>query len=78
LRIEPVIVLAAGDLVAMRWHGSGTHTGAFLSVEPTGAPLEWAGSSIFRFACGRIAEHWVETDLAIRVGSVPDLATPAI
>jgi predicted ester cyclase len=76
LRIDPVLVFADGDLVAIRWVGSGTHTGTFLDVEPTGGPLEWYGSSIFRFECGRIAEHWVETDLAIRVGSVPDLATP--
>jgi steroid delta-isomerase-like uncharacterized protein len=78
LRVEPVVVIAGGDLVAMRWNGTGTHTETFLNVEATGAPLEWAGSTIFRFACGRIAEIWVETDFEVRAGSVPDLATPDI
>ena len=78
MRIETVVVIADGDLVAIRWNGTGTHTDALLEVEPTGAPLEWAGSAILRFACGRVAEVWAETDFAVQLGSAPERATPEL
>ena len=52
--------IADGDLVAVRWSGTGTHEGAFLGVEPTGAPVMMTGINIYQIDCGKIVEGWSE------------------
>jgi predicted ester cyclase len=37
------IVLGEGDLVAARWTATGTHTGAWGAVEPTGNAASFSG-----------------------------------
>jgi steroid delta-isomerase-like uncharacterized protein len=48
--------------VAMRWSGTGTHTGVFLGHPPTGRVIQFVGIEIVRVADGRIAERWGEWD----------------
>lgn len=50
--------VASGDIVAVRWHASGTSQGAFLGVAPTGRPVAYTGLSMYRVEDGRIAEIW--------------------
>lgn len=51
-------VVAEGDLVSaiIRW--TGTHTGNFQGLSPTGRPIEFKTADIFRVEGGKIAEHW--------------------
>lgn len=48
--------VAEGDLVATRWRATGTHTGPFLGLAPTGRRATWTGVWLQRVAGGRIAE----------------------
>jgi NTE family protein len=52
--------IADGDLVVIRWSGTGTHTGPWLGLEPTGKTVNFTGINIYRFACGKIVESWSE------------------
>jgi len=56
------LVLGEEDLVAARWTATGTHTGPWGSVEPTGKPATFSGVNIFRFADGKVAELWNHRD----------------
>jgi len=56
-------MFATGDRVAVRWRSSGTHTGPFAGVEPSGKTLTLTGVGLFRVESGRIAEHWSQADV---------------
>lgn len=55
--------LASGDLVAVRWSGTGTHEGAWLGLEPTGKVAHMTGINIYRISCGQIVESWSEMNV---------------
>ena len=55
-------MLAEDDLVAARWTASGTHTGRWGDVEPTGRTATFSGVNIFRFANGKVVEIWNHRD----------------
>jgi predicted ester cyclase len=57
-------VVAAGDRVALRWTGEGTHAGELAGVAGTGRPVRWGGIDLYRFDGGRIAEWWRNDDQA--------------
>jgi predicted ester cyclase len=50
--------VAAGDIVAVRWHARGTSQGAFQGVAATGRSLDYTGLSMYRIEDGTIAEIW--------------------
>jgi steroid delta-isomerase-like uncharacterized protein len=62
LRFEVEFVVAEGDFVAARWTASGTHTGPWGDVEPTGRRATFSGVNIFRFEAGKVAEIWNHRD----------------
>lgn len=67
-------IAAAGDRVAVRWIGRGTHNGELMGVEPTGASIAVNAITLFRFADGKIAEEWTVWDalgLLQQIGAVP-------
>jgi steroid delta-isomerase-like uncharacterized protein len=67
IRLEVEALLAEGDLVVARWTISGTHTGAWGDVAPTGRKIRFTGVNFFRLADGKIAEIWnVRDDLGLR------------
>jgi steroid delta-isomerase-like uncharacterized protein len=71
--------VAAGDRVALRWTGTGTHDGEFQGIALTGRRATWTGINLYRIACGWIVEVWSETDGVGRLqqfGVLP-AATPA-
>jgi hypothetical protein len=55
-------LIAEGDKVAARITMSGTHTGSFMGILPTGKFVSFTGMYIARIANGKIAEHWGEED----------------
>ena len=52
-----------GDFASFRLHGSGTHSGPFLGVAPTGRSVRINGIHQVRFADGLIIEHWQGPDI---------------
>jgi predicted ester cyclase len=62
LRDEIDLWLTDGDYVAARVIQSGTQEEEFLGAPATGRKATWTLIGIWRIACGRIAEHWVEVD----------------
>jgi steroid delta-isomerase-like uncharacterized protein len=57
------LVFGEADLVAGRWTASGTHTGSWGDLPPTGKRVEFSGVNIFRFGDdGRVVEIWNHRD----------------
>ena len=57
------LVLAEHDLVAARWTASGTHSGSWGDLAPTGRRAEFSGVNIFRFGDdGKVVEIWNHRD----------------
>jgi steroid delta-isomerase-like uncharacterized protein len=67
MRLEVEALVAEGDLVVARWTISGTHSGSWGDVAPTGRNVRFTGVNFFRVADGKIAEIWnVRDDLGLR------------
>ena len=66
--------LAEGDLVATRFTSTGTHTGPFQGIGPTGRELSWTGMVIDRVQDDRIVESWGSwdmLDMLQQLGAIP-------
>ncbi|PSP69462.1 DUF4440 domain-containing protein [Halobacteriales archaeon QH_8_67_27] len=55
-------VVAEGDTVTVRYTVSGTHSGEYMDVRPTGNAAEWTGMAMYRVEDDEIAEIWIEED----------------
>jgi steroid delta-isomerase-like uncharacterized protein len=62
LTFEVELVVGEGDFVVGRWTATGTHTGPWAGVEPTGRTMRFSAANIFRFADGKVAEIWNHRD----------------
>lgn len=58
------------DHVVVRWHGSGTHTGEFSGIAPTGRPMSYWGMTWCRLSDGLVAEAWVAASVDEMVASL--------
>lgn len=58
LRSHEDAILGDGDLVVIRWTITGTHTGPFFGVAPTGKAISVGGMDLLRVADGAFVEHW--------------------
>ena len=66
--------LAEGDKVATRITTSGTHTGDFRGIPPTGKHMTITGMSISHWVGGKSVEVWINTDslgLRQQIGALP-------
>jgi steroid delta-isomerase-like uncharacterized protein len=54
--------IAAGDRVVIRWTASGTHTGEFQGIPPTGKTVRISGIDIDRVVDGKVVECWPEVN----------------
>lgn len=75
LRMRPRHVTANADHVSVAFTVSGTHTGPFMGVPPTGRAFRVNGVEIFRFVAGQVAERWGLTD-DLGIMAQLDLVTP--
>ena len=62
LTFDVELVFGEGDLVVGRWTASGTHTGPWAGVEPTGRMMRFSAANIFRFVDGKVVEIWNHRD----------------
>jgi steroid delta-isomerase-like uncharacterized protein len=56
------VIVAEGDAVAARWTITGTHTGPWGDVAPTGRPIVYSGATFFRLRDGRVVEMWAHRE----------------
>jgi len=54
--------LAEGELVLSRFSASGTQTGEFLGLRPSGKSVSYPGMDLNRIVDGKIVESWVNYD----------------
>ena len=55
-------IFATDDKVAVRWVATGTHTGSFRGMNPTGARIQISGMTLVRIVNGKIVEGWDNWD----------------
>lgn len=62
--LEVVVDLIIGeeDFVVSRWTASGTQSGPWGALEPTGHRATFSAVNIFRFEDGKVAEIWNHRD----------------
>jgi len=56
-------IFASDDKVAVRMRVTGTHTGAFIGIQPTGKKVSYEINELYRIADGKIAEEWICSDM---------------
>ena len=74
LDVDDMIV--DGDTVAARLTLSGTHTGTFAGVEPTGTAVTWCSMRWYEVHQGRVVETWAMQDrlgLLQQLGALPEV-----
>jgi predicted ester cyclase len=79
-RAFPDVVVTEEDMIANdttvveRSSAAATHKGDFMGTAPTGRRIRWTEIHIYRFADGKIVEHWVEfslLQLLQQIGAIP-------
>jgi predicted ester cyclase len=55
-------IIAEGDEVWVRLAYTGTHTGEFFGLAPTGKKIKAKDVDIYRIVNGKLAEYWSVTD----------------
>jgi steroid delta-isomerase-like uncharacterized protein len=58
LRLTIEDIVSSGDLVASRWHATGTHTGPLAGYAPTGKSMTITGMNFARIVDGKFVESW--------------------
>jgi steroid delta-isomerase-like uncharacterized protein len=78
--IEAKSIAGEGDLVFVRWHATGTFSGArWMGLEPTGSRLALDGIDAFTFRNGLIQHNFVVYDqlaFARQIGLMPPMGSP--
>lgn len=75
---ENVGVLVEGDLVALRTIVTGTHTGTYAGVRPTGTRIQASASHVFRVRDDQLVDHWQVVDtyrILAAIGAIPEVAS---
>jgi steroid delta-isomerase-like uncharacterized protein len=62
LSITPEHLTADDDTVALAYTMTGTHTGVFQGIAPTGKSIKARGVQIARFVDGKMVERWGSSD----------------
>jgi steroid delta-isomerase-like uncharacterized protein len=62
LRVTVDFVFGEGEWVVGRWTATGTHTGVWAGLEPTGRQMTFSAVNVCRFENGKVAEIWNHRD----------------
>ena len=75
LHFEIEEMVAEGDTVVSRWTLTGTHTGSFLGMAPTGRAISVGGMSLDHLQDGLLVsgfDGWDNLGLRQQLGAIPD------
>jgi ketosteroid isomerase-like protein len=64
LKVAVETTVASNDMVAASFVYTGTHSGTYFGVAPTGRSLRFTSCDIFRVKNGQCTEHWGMGDIA--------------
>lgn len=67
-------MIGEGDRVTVRFSGTGTHSGDFMGIVPTGKKIRATGMAWLRFENGRVVEEWSELnslEMLMQIGALP-------
>lgn len=79
LSVTIELLIADGDLVAVRSRTRATHLGPYLGLEATGRKVEFTAVDFYRLLDGRIVESWHNVDeagLRRQLGNGPTASEP--
>jgi predicted ester cyclase len=62
LHLEVQDTVADDDMTAQRILFTGTHSGTFRGLPPTGRKVRFSGIEISRMSGGKVSEHWFQLD----------------
>ena len=74
VKIDKTNTVVEGNQAVVHTLFTGTHSGEFLGVAPTGKTVTWSHTDFLRFAGGKVVERWVSADtltLFQQTGVVP-------
>ena len=74
LRFHPLNIIRDGDYVSSHYEITGTHTGEFMGLPPTGRQVRVRGITQLQMLDGLCAEAWTVVDqltLMQQIGAVP-------
>jgi predicted ester cyclase len=74
-RIDDAV--SAGDKMAIRWEGRGTHRGEYQGLAPTGSEMTYGGITFYETRGDRIARIWVSTNLLEQLRKLSEVAQHA-
>ena len=81
LRMDALDVIASGDKAVARVVATGTQTGEFMGMPPSGRQIEVQMIDIMQFDdAGKVCEHWGVMDMLSmlqQLGAIPEGAAPA-
>jgi steroid delta-isomerase-like uncharacterized protein len=63
MQVTMETVIAEADKVAARGYFTGTHTGDFMNIPPTGKPIHVSYIDMWRIEDGKAVENWVQMDM---------------
>ena len=72
-------VLVDGDQLAFRWRITGTHSGEFMGIPPSGNHIETTGNDVGVMREGKLVERWCEQDmlsLLTQLGAIDTAKSP--
>lgn len=75
--VERVVV--DGDELAFRWRITGTHSGEFMGIPPSGNRIETTGNDVGAMREGKVVERWCEQDmlsLLTQLGAIDAAPSP--
>jgi predicted ester cyclase len=64
------LLVAEENTVVLRLRWTGTHTGSYLGVAPTGKRVDVRGMTIWRFEEGRVVEDWTVGHIPLEIFGV--------
>lgn len=76
LRMEVLEIIAAGDVVSVRWRGTGTNRGALAGMPATNKKSSVEGITMVRLRSGKASEAWVQYDalgMMRQLGLAPEM-----
>ena len=79
IRIEVEETISEGDRTVARWVSRGTHRSDFMGIPASGKTIVVRGTSVIRFADGKMVESWDNWDkfgMLQAIGALPEISAP--
>ncbi len=75
-KVTTMSMVAEGDLVAVMYNTKATNSGPIGAMPATNKPVDFSGVDIFKFADGKVVEHWgyfEELKMMSQLGLMPEM-----